>query len=112
MKKAALLCLFLVFSLLIGSAAINLALAQGEKMESFTGKVAAVDPDGKAIVIETGAGKAALTVGAIVTPDTVLMVKGKKMAIADLAKEVKAGDTVGLKIARTTDLYAKEISKK
>jgi hypothetical protein len=40
------------------------------------------------------------------------MVKGKKAAIADLAKEVKVGDMVSLKISRTTDLYAKEISKK
>ena len=112
MKKAALFRLFLAFSLLISLGTVNLALAQGEKMESFSGKVTAVDPDGKAIVIESGKGKAALTVGAIVTPDTALMVKGKKVAIADLAKEVKAGDTVGLKIARTTDLYAKEISKK
>jgi hypothetical protein len=34
------------------------------------------------------------------------------MAIADLAKEVKAGDKVTLRIERTTDLYAKEIAKK
>jgi len=79
------------------------------KMESFSGKVTAVDP--KAIVVESGQGKGALTVGAIVTPDTVLMVKGKKMSIDDLAKEVKPGDMVKLKIERTTDLYAKEISK-
>ena len=70
-----------------------------------------MDPEGKAIVIESGTGKAALTVGAIVTPNTVLMVKGKKAAITDLTKEVKVGDMVSLKISRTTDLYAKEISK-
>jgi hypothetical protein len=40
------------------------------------------------------------------------MVKGKKAAIADLTKEVKVGDMVSLNISRTTDLYAKEISKK
>jgi hypothetical protein len=109
MKKVASLS---VFFLLIGLVSAGLALAQGEKTESFNGKVTAVDPAGKAIVIESGKGKTALTVGAIVTPNTVLMVKGKKMAIADLTKEVKAGDTVSLKISRTTDLYAKEISKK
>ena len=109
MKKVA---LFLVFSLLIGLGSAGLALAQGEKTESFTGKVTSVDPDGKAIVVESGTGKTALTVGAIVTPTTVLMVKGKKAAIADLGKEVKVGDMVSLKISRTTDLYAKEISKK
>ncbi len=79
------------------------------KMESFSGKVTAVDP--KAIVLESGQGKGALTVGAIVTTDTVLMVKGKKASINDLTKEIKPGDTVKLKIERTTDLYAKEISK-
>ncbi len=112
MKKVALLHLLLASSLLFGLALVDLAFAQGEKTESFSGKVTAVDPDGKAIVIESGAGKEALTVGAIVTPNTVLMVKGKKMAIDNLAKEIKAGDTVSLKISRTTDLYAKEISKK
>jgi hypothetical protein len=109
MKKVA---LFLVLSLLVSLGSAGLALAQGEKTESFTGKVTSVDPDGKAVVIESGAGKAALTVGAIVTPTTVLIVKGKKAAIADLTKEVKAGDVVSLKISRTTDLYAREISKK
>ncbi len=109
MKKVALL---LVFALLVGLAPAGMALAQGEKTESFTGKVTAIDPDGKAIVIESGAGKAALTVGAIVTPTTALMISGKKADIANLTKEVKAGDTVSLKISRTTDLYAREISKK
>jgi hypothetical protein len=109
MKKLAVL---MVASLLIGLVSAGLALAQGEKTESFAGKVTSVDPDGNAIVIESGAGKKALTVGAIVTPNTVLMVKGKKKEIGDLKKEVKAGDMVSLKISRTTDLYAKEISKK
>ena len=109
MKKVALL---LVLCLLIGLGSAGLALAQGEKTESFSGKVTSVDPDGKAIVIENGTGKKALTVGAIVTPTTVLTVKGKKAAIADLTKQVKVGDMVSLKISRTTDLYAKEISKK
>jgi hypothetical protein len=112
MKKVTLLRLFLASSLLFGVVAVDLALAQGERSESFSGKVTAVDPDGKAIVIESGKGKKALTVGAIVTPNTVLMVKGKKKAIADLAKEVKVGDRASLKLSRTTDLYAKEISKK
>ncbi len=80
-----------------------------QKMESFSGKVTAVDP--KAIVIESGQGKGALTVGAIVTSDTVLMVKGKKTSIEELTKQIKPGDTVKLKVERTTDLYAKQISK-
>lgn len=109
MKKLVLLS---VFFLLIGLVSADLALAQGEKTRSFTGKVTSVDSDGKAIVIQSGKGKGALAVGAIVTPNTVLKVKGKKMAITDLAKQVKAGDMVSLKVSRTTDLYAKEISKK
>ena len=109
MKKLAVL---MVASLLVGLVSAGFAIAQGEKTESFAGKVTAVDPDGKAIVIQSGSGKSALTVGAIVTPDTVLMVKGKKMDIGDLKNQVKAGDMVSLKISRTTDLYAKQISKK
>lgn len=112
MKRVALVRLILASFLLLGVVAVDVAFAQGEKMESFSGKVAAVDPAGKAIVIESGAGKTALTVGAIVTPSTVLMVKGKKVAIDDLAKQIKTGDVVSVKISRTTDLYAKEISKK
>jgi hypothetical protein len=63
-------------------------------------------------VIENGTGKTALAAGAIVTPTTVLTIKGKKVEIADLTKKVKVGDMVSLKISRTTDLYAREISKK
>ncbi len=111
MKRAVIFCGLLGFCLLFVLTAVNQAAAQS-KMESFSGKVTAVDPGGKAIVVESGTGKAAITVGAIVGADTVLMVKGKKMPIADLGKEVKAGDMVGLKIERTTDIYAKEISKK
>ena len=109
MKRLALLA---VASLCIAFISAGPILAQQDKAESFSGKVTAVDPGGKAIVIESGTGKAALTVGAIVTPETVLMIKGKKVAIADLTKQVKAGDMVSLKVARTSDLYAKQITKK
>jgi hypothetical protein len=111
MKRTVLFSALMAASLVFALAVVGQAIAQ-EKMESFSGKVTNVDPAGKAVVIESGTGKTALTVGAIVTTDTVLRVKGKKMPIADLAKEVKAGDMVGLKVERTTDLYAKEISKK
>jgi hypothetical protein len=109
--KRTLCCALWVISLFFALAAVSYAIDQ-EKMQSFSGKVTSVDPAGKAIVIQSGTGKEALTVGAAVTTDTVLMVKGKKVPIADLVKEVKAGDMVGLKVERTTDLYAKEISKK
>ncbi len=111
MKRTVLFCALLALTFLLSSVVATQVLAQG-KMETFSGPVKAVDPDGKAIVIESSAIKGGLTVGAIVTSDTVLMVKGKKMAITDLTKEIKEGDQVALKIERTTDLYAKEISKK
>ena len=111
MKRVSVLCVVVACSLLLGLVAIG-QTASESKMESYSGKVTAVDPGGKAIVVDVGTGKNAMVVGAIVTADTVLMVKDKKMAIAGLAKEVKAGDNVALKIERTTDLYAKEISKK
>ncbi len=110
MKKPFVVCT-LSFVLLLCFVSVSLSIA-GDKVESYSGKVTSVDPAGKAIVITVGSGKNALDVGAIVTPETVLMVKGKKMAIADLTKEIKPGDTVSLKVERTTDLYAKEISKK
>ena len=111
MRKTVLFQLVLVLCLLSAFTLAGQALAQG-KMQSFSGKVTNVDPAGKAIVIESGTGKGAMTVGAAVTGDTVLMVKGKKLPIADLVKEVKAGDMVGLKVERTSDLFAKEITKK
>ena len=111
MKRASVFGALLACSLLLVSAAVSQTAAK-DVMQSFSGTVTAVDPAGKAIVIDVGKGKNAMVVGAIVTSDTVPMVKGKKLPIADLTKEVKAGDRVALRIERTTDLYAKEISKK
>jgi hypothetical protein len=86
--------------------------AQESKVLSQTGKVTAVDPQGKAIVIEAGKGKQALTVGAIVDDKTKVAVKGKKIAPSDLGKNVKEGDTVTLRYVRTDDLYARQVIKK
>jgi hypothetical protein len=82
------------------------------RVESQTGKVTAVDPEGKGIVISVGSGEAALDVGTIVQPDTKLMVNGKNEPISSLNDRVEVGDTVTLSYARTDDLYAKQIVKK
>jgi hypothetical protein len=79
---------------------------------SQTGKVTAVDPQGKAIVITVGKGDRALDVGAIVQPDTKLMVSGKNVSVTNLPDDVKVGDRVTLKYEKTSDLYAKQIVKR
>ena len=86
--------------------------AKAEAVRSETGKVTAIDPAGKGIVITTGQGQAAMDVGAVIQPDTVLMVKGKKVPLAQLQDSVQVGDTVTVKYIKTSDLYAKEIIKK
>lgn len=82
--------------------------ASAEKMETATGKVSAIDPDGQGIVIMTKAGKGARDVGVVVTPDTMVKVKGKKAALSS----IKVGDKITIKYVRSTDLFAKQIIKK
>jgi hypothetical protein len=84
--------------------------ASGPAERTVSGKVAAVNPE--AIVVDVGSGKSMLDVGAIVHPDTKLIVKGKAVPVAGLAEEVNVGDTVRLKYVVADDLYAKEIVKK
>jgi hypothetical protein len=83
-----------------------------EPMRTATGKVTAVDPSGKAIVLDSGMGKSSLTVGAVVGAKTVLKVKGKEVPLSDLQKEIKDGDRVTLRYRVGDDLYAVEIDKK
>jgi Cu/Ag efflux protein CusF len=99
MKRSALMVLVLLFLSLF---LVNAASAQ--KMETVTGKVAAIDPEGKGIVVMKGA----MDVGTIVSPDTMIKVKGKKAALGD----IKVGDKVTVKYERSNDLYAKQIMKK
>ena len=109
MKRYSLLVLFLAMAcLLLGS--FGHAAAADTRTE--TGKVVAIDPEGKAIVIDVGTGKEALDVGTVINDETKLMVKGKNMPLSDLQKEVKVGDMVTLKYVWTTDLFATEIIKK
>ena len=103
MKRVALIGFVLVCVSLLAA-----GVASAQKMESVTGKVSAVDPEGKGIVVMKGSGDSAMDVGTIVSPDTVVKVKGKKASISD----IKAGDMVTIKFERSTDLFAKEIVKK
>ena len=78
------------------------------KMETATGRVTSIDPQGKAITISEKVGNEALDVGTIVDKDTVIEVGGKAAALQD----IKVGDTVTIRYLKSNDLYAKEIVKK
>jgi hypothetical protein len=92
--------------------ALVLAATAGAHSESQTGKVAAVDPEGKGIVISVGKGDQALDVGTIIDNDTQLKVEGKNVPLSNLQDDVKVGDTVTLRYDRTDNLYAKQIVKR
>jgi hypothetical protein len=109
MKKYAIVTLTIVTLGLLSAA---FAYGDMPTMMSQTGKVTAVDPQGKAIVITVGKGDQALDVGTIVQPDTKLMVDGKSVAVTNLPQDVKVGDKVTLRYEKTNDLYAKEIVKR
>lgn len=102
MKKSKVFAFF-IFSLLILSHAYA-----SEALRTFTGNVKAIDPKGTAIVVSEMIGKSEMVVGVIITPETVVEIKGKK---GDL-KDIKVGDRVTLIYERTKDLYAKKIIKK
>lgn len=101
MKKIALFIFLILFGFLSFASA-------SQNLKVFTGKVTAIDPDGKAIVVKEKVGKSEMVVGAIVTPETVVEISGKKGEL----KDIKIGDRVTLIYERTTDLYAKKIVKK
>ena len=102
-----LLSFFVVFCFLAAS-----GFASDSPMKTVTGKVSHVDPRGKAIVVTVGSGKDMMDVGAIVGPDTILLVEGKNVPISGLAEMVKDGDMVTLHYIVTDNVYAKEIIKK
>ncbi len=98
--------MLLIACFLIAGVAIA---GEKEKMETATGKVTSVDPQGTAITISVKAGGGGtMDVGTIVNSDTKVRVKGKQAALSD----IKEGDNVTIRYVRTDDLYAKEISKK
>jgi hypothetical protein len=72
------------------------------KLEVATGKVASIDPQGKAITItEKIARKEAMDVGTIVNKDTIVKIRGKEATL----KDVKVGDTVTIHYLNSHDLY-------
>ena len=83
--------------------------AEKGKMETATGKVTAIDPEGKGIVIGVKSiTPDLLDVGCVIDKDTVIKVNGKKATL----KDIKVGDTVTIRYLRSSDLFAKEIIKK
>jgi hypothetical protein len=89
---------------------VPFGVAFGSTDRTVSGKVAAVSSE--AIVVAVGSGTSMLDVGAIVQPDTKLMVEGKDISIGDLSNDIKVGDTVTLKYTMTDNLYAEQITKK
>ena len=78
------------------------------KMQTATGEVTSVDPQGTAITIYWNVGKEELVVGAIVDKDTMVKVNGKTATLQD----IKVGDTVTIRYLKSDNLYAKESTKK
>ena len=104
-RSAATMCLFLLAAFFL--AGIAIAQEMG-KMETATGEVTSVDPQGAAITITWKVGNQALDVGTIVDKDTVVKVDGKAATLQD----IKVGDTVTVRYLKSDNLYAKEITKK
>ena len=82
--------------------------AEEGEMQTATGQVTSIDPQGKAITISEKVGDEALDVGTIVDKDTVVQVDGKPATLLD----IKVGDTVTIRYLKSDNLYAKEIVKK
>jgi len=102
MRKSVLIFCALFLLILINS------VYASNTLRTFSGKVVAVDPSGKAIVVSEMVGKSEMVVGVIVTQDTEVKIGNKKAEIKDL----KVGDRVTVTYERTNDLYAKKIVKK
>lgn len=104
-RSAAVVLVVVMVAFFLAGAAVA---AEKGKMETATGKVTAIDPQGKAITINAMVGKEAMDVGTAVDKDTVIKVGGKTASL----KDIKVGDTVTIRYLRSNDLYAKEITKK
>ena len=106
MKRSVVMaCVMVLAACFLASAA---SAQEMGKMETATGKVTSIDPQGAAITISWKVGEKALDVGAIVDKDTMVKVKGKPATLQD----IKAGDTVTIRYLKSDNLYAKEITKK
>jgi Cu/Ag efflux protein CusF len=104
MRKAALfvVCFMVVFAAVVSA-------EDARNVQSMTGTVIGVDPDGKGISVEGKLDGKAWVVAATVTPETRISLKGKKDASLS---DIKEGDKVNLKWTKTeNDLYATSIAE-
>ena len=104
-RSVAMMCLFLLTAFFLASVA---TAQETGKMETATGAVTSVNPQGAAITISWKVGNETLDVGTIVDKETVVKVKGKAATLQD----IKVGDTVTLRYLKSDNLYAKEVTKK
>lgn len=102
----------LLLGIVVAMYAVGVVLSAEGVMKTETGKVTAVDPAGRAVVIDVPKGKQTLVVGVIVEPDTKFVVKGKEVPLNELTKRLQVGDTATIQYAYTDNLYAKRIAKK
>ena len=113
MRKAALfaVCFMAVLGLTVSAADAQMHHENiAGNVQSMTGAVIAVDPNGNGISVEGKLSGKAWVVAAIVTPETKISLKGKKSASLS---DIKEGDHVILKWTRAeNDLYATSISGK
>jgi len=104
MRKAALLvvCFMVAFAVVVHA-------EDARNAQSMRGTVIGVDPDGKGISVEGKLDGKAWVVAAVVTPETRILLKGKKDASLS---DIKEGDKIDLKWTRMeNDLYATSIAK-
>ncbi|HUJ90793.1 MAG TPA: hypothetical protein VLX12_11385 [Syntrophorhabdales bacterium] len=104
-RSVAMACVLLLVAFFMAS--VVTAQEMG-KMQTATGEVTSVDPQGTAITISWNVGKETLDVGTIVDKDTMVKVNGKAATLQD----IKVGDTVTIRYLKSDNLYAKEITKK
>jgi Cu/Ag efflux protein CusF len=113
MRKAVLLavCFVVVLGLVVSTADAQIHHEKtAGNVQSMTGVVIGIDPNGGGISVEGTLEGKTWVVAATVTPETKISLKGKKGASLS---DIKEGDQVNLKWTRTeNDLYATSISEK
>ena len=90
MKKK-IVSIFVIFSFIIMGLTCAVVSAKESPPRIGTGKVTALEEE--TIVVDVTMGKVVMTVGAVVSPDTKIMKKGKKITLHD----IKVGDKVRIK---------------
>jgi Cu/Ag efflux protein CusF len=104
-------CVMVLFGLMVNAADAQMRQDKtAGNVQSMTGVVIALDPDGNGLSVEGRLDGQAWVVAAIVTPETKILLKGKKAASLS---DIKVGNRVNLTWTRTeNDLYATSISVK